>query len=225
MKQALRQPGTRATPTAVGRRAFTLLEVLLVLGIMLAAAAIILPNLSYPMQGHRLRKSADLVRAEWARARVKAMKTGQVHMFRCEPNGTGFQIEPYYTEQDALEFTPLDPTGQAAPAGPMPNSTPPVTRRVNEDVYFADVRVAGDTRAQDLQSQTSLTGQATQATGELGQLSPPILFYPDGSTSTAQVVLGLKRNVFLIVELRGLNGTSQASDLLSQQQVAELTSW
>ena len=45
-----------------------------------------------------------------------------------------------------------------------------------------------------------------------------IVFYPDGTTTDASLVLTNER-FFVELRLRGLTGQSQASDLLSQQEI------
>ncbi len=55
-------------PKAAARGGFTLLELMLVLAILLAVAALAWPVLSRAMAVERLRKAADRVHAEWVRA-------------------------------------------------------------------------------------------------------------------------------------------------------------
>jgi Tfp pilus assembly protein FimT len=67
------------------RRGVTLLELILVFGVLLIILAITWPMLERPLAYERLRKAADMVMAEWTTARVDAMRTGQEQTFRFEP--------------------------------------------------------------------------------------------------------------------------------------------
>jgi hypothetical protein len=49
--------------------------------------------------------------------------------------------------------------------------------------------------------------------------SPPILFYPDGSTSNAIIVLNNKRNQVIEVSLRGITGMTQTSDVTRAEEL------
>nr|MBC8875895.1 hypothetical protein [Planctomycetota bacterium] len=60
------------------------MEMMLVLAVMVAVAGLAYPAIQGAMDDQRLRRAGDLVRAEWARARVTAMKTGRMHVFRYE---------------------------------------------------------------------------------------------------------------------------------------------
>jgi hypothetical protein len=50
-------------------------------------------------------------------------------------------------------------------------------------------------------------------------VADPILFYPDGTSATARIILGNSRNYFVVVELRGLTGIARSSDLLSAEEL------
>lgn len=57
------------------------MELMLVLAILVAVAGLVMPALQGPLNDQRLLKSADLVRAQWTKARVTAMKKiGRAHV-------------------------------------------------------------------------------------------------------------------------------------------------
>src|SRR5687768_9399877 len=84
------------------RRAFTLVEMLLVLAILVVVAAVVLPSFYRSLRDSTLRSAAEKVRTEWNRAHIKAMKTGRIQVFRFQPGGRKFQIEPYQAADDEL---------------------------------------------------------------------------------------------------------------------------
>ncbi len=87
-------------------RGFTLLEILLVLAVMVAAVAVALPNLRSSFREQRLQKAGEQIRAEWTRARVQAIKTGQTHVFRHLLYSRRFTTEPLVSWEDELEGAP-----------------------------------------------------------------------------------------------------------------------
>jgi len=77
------------------RRALSLLEMMLVLAVLVAVGAMVLPALHGPLEDQRLLKSADLIRAQWTRARVTAMKNGRMYVFRYVTATDQYAIEPW----------------------------------------------------------------------------------------------------------------------------------
>jgi hypothetical protein len=50
-------------------------------------------------------------------------------------------------------------------------------------------------------------------------VSTPILFFPDGTTSQASVVLANDRNQFIRLTLRSLTGVGRTTEILSQEEL------
>ena len=75
------------------RHAFTLVEVLLVLTIMVALAAVGVPLLRGSLEQQRLRSSANMIRGEWHDARLRAMEDGQILCLRCQLGGSEIIID------------------------------------------------------------------------------------------------------------------------------------
>ena len=190
----------------IQRRAFTLMEMLLVLAIMVIVAAMTLPALRGPMENQRLRRAGDLIRAEWAKARVRAMKTGRIHVFRYQTDGTTFGVEPWYAADDDQTST-NDSSRKQGNVSALQESQP-----LPDDISFAGGDTTSDSR--------SLHAEKTMGGGG-GKAARPILFYPDGTSSTARVVLTNRRQTFVLVSLRGLTGIAQVSDLLSAGEVPQ----
>src|SRR5262245_21565842 len=87
-------------------RAFTLLEVLLVLAILVVVAAAAMPALSSVMRDAALKNAAETVRIHWTKAHVKAMKTGRIQVFRFEQDGARFTVQPWAAADDQIEAAP-----------------------------------------------------------------------------------------------------------------------
>ena len=81
--------------TRCRRRAFTLMELMLTLSLLVIIAALAWPVMDRPLANLRMRKAADKVRAEWVAARVMAMDTGRTCVFRYVPEEDRFIVKPH----------------------------------------------------------------------------------------------------------------------------------
>lgn len=194
-------------PRRTERRAITLIEVLLVLALLVVLASMTWPALDRPMANQRLRKAADKVRTAWARARINAMSTGQTFRFRCTLESSEYTIDSQ-AGPESVEFISSSADGQFGENAS--ESTEPLStknRRLPEDVRFVDGEVTFDTRATILTDATDETSSDTA-----GQSLDPILFFPDGTTSTATLILENKHQRRIELSLRGLTGVITVGD-------------
>lgn len=200
-----------------GRGGFTLLEVLVVVAIMVTVAAVASPSLIRMMESQKLKKSAELLRSELARTRVVAMKSGRIQMFRYQLEDRGYVTFPWQTAQDMVNAT--DSLEEVGALPPDPNviqddvvydDTP---KLLPDGIRFLGGETMGDMRSYeiDLQLQQELARELIW--------SPPILFYPDGTSSEARIVLANSRAQVVEVRLRGITGLSQISDLLRPEEL------
>jgi len=206
---------------ALGGRGFTLIELLLVLTLIVVIAAAAAPAFQGPIDNFRLLKSADLVRARWAKARCEAMRSGQTMMFRYQPQTGMFEIAPFQSDTDYLESSQLFGAAGTMPATNGATSNVMATsaatgyrtsEELAENVTFAALATVANSRDMHVQ-------QFIQNQGAGTQFSPPILFYPDGTSTTTRVTLANKRQRFVMIQLRGLSGVAEVSEVLT---VAEL---
>ena len=216
---ACRVSASRRFAYARSRPGLSLMEMILVLAVMVAAAAIALPAMHGPMSDQRLRKSADLVLAQWAKARLTAMKTGQMQVFRYEIGTEFYQVQPRFDGSFLLEGS--------ADAGQLMSENQ-LLQNPNPDGRDSLLGVSGS----QLPSGTTFFAGETEMDARLAQIQTedpsiamtdttvqPIIFYPDGTTSPARVVLTNER-FFIELKLRGLTGLGRASGLLSIEEVA-----
>jgi Tfp pilus assembly protein FimT len=195
-----------------------------VLTMLVVIGALSLPAFRAPFANQRLRKAGELIRVEWAKARNQAMKTGQIQVFRYAADGQAYWVEPYLTEQDALELdrdtarqlglesslgrvaTPRLPAGQDGP----------ISKQLPEGVVFAGGAVDSDSRLMLVQQEFA----GPRAAGSRDTI--PILFYPDGTSSDTRLILMNEQQFFVLIALRGLTGIARVSDLLSYDQISQL---
>ncbi len=202
-------------PARNARRALSLMEMLLVLAVLVAVGAMVLPALHGPLEDQRLLKSADLIRAQWTKARVTAMKNGQMYVFRFVTASDEYAIEPWSGDVDATEASQEALLDQTLP---LPRSTAETRhllgvagQRLPDGIQF----FLGETQTDARLAQTAAGTAAPAAENAV----PPIVFYPDGSTSDARLVLTNER-FFVEVTLRGLTGMVRVSELLSSEELS-----
>jgi prepilin-type N-terminal cleavage/methylation domain-containing protein len=177
------------------RRGFTLFEVLLVMAILVAVATVAVPIFHKSFEVERLRKAADVLRTAWGKARVQAMTTGQTHVFRFEYETNKYVIAIWDTGEGMTEASTV--TTVAERPGELP-----------EGIVFHAAEKLADVRASE-----------TDAGG--GQTAPQIFFFPDGTTSTAQVLIANNKDRFLKVRLRGMTGIAQMGEVVSAEELEQ----
>lgn len=222
---------TNATSSSsITRNAYTLLEVILVLAILAAMAAIVAPSIGDAFQRQKLNLSIDHLRTDWDRARLTAMKTGQIQAFTCTIGERTYSITPYMTGDDtnnastgATVMTAAGTVGQATSTGMLTTPTSSSTssgssssseKTLQEDVTFVSCAVSGDMRAMSIaSSQGGLVGMQS--------MNQTVLFYPDGSTSTAEAIIQIESGTQRAVRIRGLTGSTQVLTPGESPTVAE----
>ncbi len=208
------------------RRGFTLMEIMLVLAVLVVIAAMSIPALEGPMENHRLRVSGDTVRVQWSHARILAMETGRTYVFKYQPELPNFKIEPWYMEDDYLESDVVMGFGGGTMAGASRVSSPDGISTLTsntassktelgelpEGVMFVGSEMELDDRSAFLS--VTATGAEDDALW-----SSPIFFYPDGTSSTARILMMNGRSRYLMVSVRGLTGVVHVSNLLTIEEI------
>jgi prepilin-type N-terminal cleavage/methylation domain-containing protein len=196
------------------RSAFTLLELLLTISVLAAIAAVAIPQVGILLGDRRVVRAGDQLRVEMTRLRVDAMREGRVMMIEGMIEGNSFRVKPFFSIADSTEA--LDQTGSQAGllTGATQGVVVPIIEdesseksiELPEDVTVTSVGVVSAERASEIE-QLTIAGQ--------GQgWSRPILFYPDGSTSTASITLSHKSLGRVIVKIRGITGDVTVSGVL-----------
>ena len=205
-------------------RGFTLMEILLVLAIVVAVMAMAAPAFTGAIENQRLRNAADIVRTQFARAHVKAMKTGRIQVFRYEVGGTEFRLEPWVAGDDTLEaaqntgFGPVQPqptVAETQPGAEEGTATTDLRRQLPGDIIFVGGDAAAESRS--LEIEANMQGVSSGA----AEWSRPIMFYPDGATSDAYVIVASPRAAGIRVDLRGMTGTATVGDISPLSDLVE----
>jgi prepilin-type N-terminal cleavage/methylation domain-containing protein len=202
------------------RRAFTLLELLLVLSIIVAALAIAVPTYDAMITGRQIFQAVDKVQLEIQSTRLTAIRTGQSQIFRCHVGTGEYVIQAWLKASDEVDAsvgaTIVTDFGQTIETEAVGNnvlsSLPDPTegqKLLEGEIVFSDAQLQNDMRSMSEQSVTE--SMVAAATG----WSQPILFYPDGSCTTAHIVIQDKRGRRFAVQVRGLIGETRVVELNS----------
>lgn len=198
---------TARTPRlAAGREryAFTLLEILLVLVILAAMIGLGMPAIFNSLKGHRLKVSAERVQTEFMRARVDAMESGRIRMFRYQPETGNFTVAPFLQSSDELENN-LAGTSQGIGVSNLVLESAE-QEKVNKTLEEGIVFLSNDVET-DMRSYTLAQEQGGDLT--VSGWSTPILFYPDGTTSNALLYLKNDGGTITSIKLRSLTGVAR----------------
>lgn len=98
--------------TARRRAAFTLIEVILTMCVLVIAASILIPSLQSMMGSYKLQGAVDSVRGAWAEARAAAIEQGRPYRFAFEPNGSFFRVAPDQEDYWGGSVPDRDPDGK-----------------------------------------------------------------------------------------------------------------
>lgn len=209
------------------RKAFTLLELLLVLAILVALAGIAVPTFESMVTSRKLTESIQQLLNELKAARVAAMRTGQAQVMRATLQTRDYSITPWLggTEsQDASAgATVMGTDGQVVAtekgvSGGVSTSAVDASsglKQLSSGVQFSAIETLVDSRnALELQNTGEVMPTAGVAVTTDG-LSSPLLVYPDGSTTTAQIVLVDQRGRRMAIQIRGVTGQLSSFRLMS----------
>ena len=198
---AVRRGSRPADPTALRwdqsrvRCGYTLLELILVLGILVVLAGITVPMAIDTLDTHRLRASADRIQGAFAEAINQAVRSG---------NEVAFYYKAGFRRYFVLEFNPLSP--RALPQVPEEDWNRDSMSDVRSNLLEIGVTFAGADVGTDSRSQVS---EVTDVPNY-----QRILFYPDGTAQSARVYLANESGVGIRVDLRSLTGTALPSDIM-----------
>jgi prepilin-type N-terminal cleavage/methylation domain-containing protein len=205
-------------PNRSARRAgFTLFEVLLVLAILVILGAFTWPVLRGVIANEKLRNAAYQVRTAWARARIEAMNSGCAQRFTYDPLSGEYCVESSALESDDEVFSeygtaPLGFGGSTSSEFSGESLPLPREETLPEGIHFATLEAADsirDTIAEQLPGSFTTTRE---------NRSRPLFFYPDGTTSTARIILGNDQGRGIVVSLRGLTGIVTVGEITALEK-------
>lgn len=195
---------------------FTLLELLVVLTLLVILLSLAAPSILAPLRSQRLKSAADAICAEFGKARIEAMESGRVQMFRFQKDTGNYMVEPWLRASDTQENNLVGEGDRVAGNSLITQSVEASTR---QDTLPEGVVFMGEQVDIDLRSYETTDGQIAE--GGSTDNSRPILFYPDGTTSDARVVLKSEDGSLKMVKLRGLTGVAKIADVESAEELSK----
>ncbi|MDX1962204.1 MAG: hypothetical protein SFX18_03560 [Pirellulales bacterium] len=187
------------------RSAFTLVELLLVVALGVILVSLTLPVLFGVASSARLGSAADQLRIAMSTARARAITSGQAHTLTFGPTASQYSVQPLSGFTDSVEANP---------------GTQVFTEQFTlpDGVTYAELASVEDQRSSTAAATAeganaanqSATGSGNGTNAGTGQ---QLYFYPDGSTSTAEVQLVNETGLAIKIQLRGLTGTALVSEM------------
>ena len=184
------------------RRAFTLVEMLLVLGVIAVFASLTLPSVFRLASNQKLTDAGERVREAIASARFRAIESGLIYQFCTESGGTNFVVVPY--ELDHLNSSS---TGQ-----PTANLMSRMAGILPKGLVFSSsvlglMGVATPTGTSNKIATTYLDGLPNAGTLSGLSWSSPVLFHPNGTASSdAEITIKDPRGQIIKLRIRAFTG-------------------
>lgn len=211
---------------SVVRSGFTLFELLLVLTIIMVVGSIAAPAVDGVLERQKLRTTADELRMAWQSARLTAMRSGQAQVFRCQIGANSYSIEPLAQPDDISNSIDASTVISGAVAsqsivGSLGFSSKPADEgataamQIDSTLVFLSCKAASDMRA-------ALTLQSVSAGAGNSNSGQPVVFYADGTTSTAELLIKSARDEVCGVQLRGLTGQCENISLTTLEALGGL---
>ncbi|QDV64979.1 pilus assembly FimT family protein [Crateriforma conspicua] len=210
----------------MNHRAFTLLELIIVLSIMVAVMGMSWPRMRRAANRAVLREAALQVKAGLAEARDRAVRTGQRSSFSFQQNGTEFviattdlrsadsadeslMISVVSGESNGFESVANESIAESADTEYSLNGGQCVKHSLPEPVTIASVE--SDDIEESILDVSAVTDDVSDVEADSSQT---IAFFPDGRGSAAQIRLGsADTQEMVVLTVRALTGDVTIGDI------------
>jgi hypothetical protein len=143
------------------------------------------------------------------------MQHGQTMVFQYQRETGKFRVQPWYSEDDVLESAqtvdPNDPSADATTTSTAVGAAP-LFKELPEGIQFLSSISLPDQRSLKIVEELTELSQSASADETW---SDPVLFYPDGTASTTEVMLANESGSYVSIRLRGLTGVARVGEVLS----------
>src|SRR5262245_18951781 len=171
------------------RRAFTILELMLVMAVIVIVAALSFPALDAMFDFAKDHAARDMVRARWAEMRAKALEQNRPYRFAVTENTGKFRIAP-----DDDTYWSGNSTGEGADDKPLI-----IEGELPDGVLFTT-------------SAEAFAGEAAPAPGALWGLTVAVYLGEGIARDDAEIYFGRAGQRPLGLRLRGLTGAVSSID-------------
>jgi prepilin-type N-terminal cleavage/methylation domain-containing protein len=206
------------------RQAFTLLELMLVLMLIVVAMSIAVPVLNKSLKTWRLKSAADVVLTECNRTRSRAIRNGEIYVFRFALQSGRYMTAPWLEGNelpDGFEVPQIENPIAAgggeideAASEELQFATSYKLKELPEEVLFLGIQFQTKSTADNLPD-SGLDYEVLSGGDAISNSvwSAPILFYPDGTSSPARIYLHNDRQQAIAITLRAMTGSGRVSEI------------
>jgi prepilin-type N-terminal cleavage/methylation domain-containing protein len=181
----------QTTHHKLNRSGYTLLEMLLVLGLLVVLAGFSAPHLMTAFRDNQLKESAENVRVMMSGSRIRAMDTDSIWQFRYEPGGRHYLRVPYEILGDPAKVNSMKDADE------LPKT-----------MQFDGSQTAHQKLAPEL-----LEGLPDSRNLTSINWSTPILFFPDGTATDVEFQVVAKDGGVRRVIVREMTGAVSVKKL------------
>ncbi len=172
------------------RRAYTLMEVMLVMAVMVMFAAIGYPAIDSLYSGVKVDAASDAVRTAWSEAKTHAVNEGRAYRFAVVPGKGNYRVAP-----DGSDYW----SGSAPPQADPDNPAIVLENALPKGIVFT----LNDATAGPTDGDTALPEGGVSS----GQWSTVATFLPDGTADDdVKITLQMDGSRPTIISLRSLTG-------------------
>ncbi len=193
------------------RSAFTVLELILVLAVVVAIAGISWPRMSGFLKRESVMGNIEQVRQMLDHARVQAVEDGITYQFRYEPNGRKYVLLPYDLQVpvDDQSSSSQALTEQSISGSSAGNIKLAIVQELTEDCqfYMPTTLISDDPIVLERLPEPWLKMVRNGVQHRDVSWSAPILFSADGTATTGAVTVVDEDKRYITASVRGLTGT------------------
>jgi len=223
---------------------FTLLELLLVLGILLALTSLAWPRVQRSLARAEHRAAAETLQTDLMQLRLQAIESGRPQWFRYREGGNDYLVQPQsYDEVKDIDFqnpqTKAEDSdvhtgpGRASEDGGQEISQENTDlRRLSGDVVLVGsaenlaLEEGGSPPTASMAASEALSGFSTadvEASHSMGSgWSSPIVFYPDGRSEDSNIVVADQNGYVFVITVIGMTGDVQLGPRQRLSQASDL---
>ena len=203
-----------------------LFEVLLVLILLVVMGSLAKPALEGTLASFRLKRAVDQVLSDWSKVRTKAIEDGQVYQFRFSKDSNEYRVDPWYADESYQPRESDLEESESSASEIFADSSDSESEESEDEIGWLFKSEVAETIVFDSGEQAVVQPPEEREVETLeredsAEWSAPILFFPDGTTSEASVLLRNENEIYQRATLRALTGSARGSELLSSEEIDE----
>ncbi len=188
----------------------TLFELLLVLVLLVVISSMAKPIFDGAFSTLRLKRGSDRVLTAWSELRIQAIQSGEPHQFLFQSESGAYSLKPWQGLQ--IEQTDSSLIEEPGAEGTVDyGEWQPYEGELPADIEFAE----GESLLYESGEQPTVRTLSDAANSNWAE---PIVFFPDGSSTEASLLLRNERGLVQRVTLRGLTGIGRASEVITLEE-------